>query len=72
MVELESDPLSSNPDVSIDYLADLGQVTPLLWVTVCILVKYRQPPNLPHGNILRMKLYNSCKELKRLPDKYCT
>lgn len=59
MVELESDHLGSNPGATIDYLADLGQVTYLLWVTV---------HKLSHGDILRMKLYDSCKELKRFPD----
>lgn len=44
---LDSGPPSSNSDGTTDYLADLGQATSLLWVTVCMLVKYRQP-NLPH------------------------
>lgn len=55
LVELESDHLGSNPGATIDYLADLGQVTYLLWVRVHM---------LPHGDILRMKLYDSCEELK--------
>lgn len=33
MVELESDHLGSNPGATTDYLADLGQVAYLFWVT---------------------------------------
>lgn len=61
MVELESEHLGSNPGATTDYLADLGQVAYLFWVTV---------HRLPCGDILRMKLHDPCKELKRFPNIY--